>query len=183
VEQESLNAAQSLQAFASNFPGFQTGLIILALAIGFGLVTMGLYNFATYGKRQRQGQPLTVPVWQTVGGTALMGLGAVIQTQHISIFSRDTNVRSILDFQDPSGSEAAMLATVLLGVVTFFGWIGIFRAWVMAAQLGGANTRHSYGDVIFVLIISTVAANPLLLSDVIANTFAAPNYLRQVLGQ
>lgn len=178
---DTLNAADSLRAFAQNFSGFHTALIILALLMGFALVTIGLYNFATYGKRQRQGLSPAIATWQSIGGIALMGLAAIYERQHVSLFG-EANPRSILDFQNPEGSEAAMLLTVLLGVVTFFGWVGIFRAWVMASQLGQQNTRHSYGDVIFVLFISTAAANPLLIGDLIANTFAAPNYMRLMLA-
>lgn len=176
-----VGAAETLRTFAGNFEGFQLALLTLAALTGFYLITVGLFGFATYGRRLRQGQPMIVPFGQSMAGTALLGLAAIVQRQNFSIFPQ-ANPRSILDFADPSGSEAAMLVTVLLGLATFFGWIGIFRGWFMLASLGSQGSRHSGADILFVLIVSTLMANPLVMSDVIAATFGAPNYLRLILG-
>ena len=178
-----MDAAESLRTFASQYPGFQQGVLITFAITGLALIFISLYQFATYGRRQRQGLPTSSILWRGMGGSALLGIGQTLTLSTRSFFE-GASPRSVLDYAEPSGSEAAMLATVLVGFVTLIGWIGVGRGWLILSRMGESPGGQRDGDFWSALVMigaGTIAANLVVFSDIIAASFGWNNYLRSLL--
>lgn len=176
-----MDAKATLLTIASNFEGFHLGMLLIFGMLGFLCVGSSLYMLVTWNRRARSGENPVTMFYLATGGAILISLPEILKRQ-TSTMLQSADPRSILDYATPSGSEAAMLAQVLLGLITFFGWCSTGYGWLLYTRLSRGQARHDAGDVAVFLIAGTLLSNLLVVSDIVAATFNTENYLRQIVN-
>ncbi len=178
-----MNAREVLVSIAGNFAGLQAGLIVITAFAGLSLVGISAYEVMTMHSRMRAGQSTASPLYRGLAGAAVLGIGRLVQIHTATMFE-GYDARSILDYDQPTGSEAAMLVMVLVGLMTLFGWIGIFKGWLILSRMGKSVSGPRDGDfwnALVFLIAGTVGANIVAFTDVVAATASVENYLHRLL--
>lgn len=180
------DAATALRTFAEQFAGFHVATIICATVIGLFFSALGLYNFATLSQRMRQGDSGSTALIQCLVGATLLSVSVIMQIQTNTLIG-NIEVRTPLDFMaatQGTSEEGKLLALVLLGIMTVFGWAAIIRGWVILAGIGqrqaGARGSEFWNACVF-LFCGTVSANLVVFGDIIAASFGSENYLRTFL--
>lgn len=183
---ETPDAATALKTFAEQFAGFYTGVIIVSVVLGLFFTAMGLYNFATISQRMRQGDSGATALIQCLVGAVLLSVTVIMQIQTNTVIG-NVEVRTPLDYMNAAqgtSEEGKLLAQVLLGIMTVFGWAAILRGWIIIAGIGqrqaGARGSEFKNACVF-LICGTVSANLVTFGDIIAASFGSQNYLRMFL--
>lgn len=181
-----VDAATALKTFAQQFAGFHVAIVVCGLVLGLFFIAVGTYNFATLSQQTRQGASPSTPFYQLLVGAVLLSIGVMIQIQTNTIIG-NVEVRTALDYmaetQSTSG-EGKLLAQVLLGIMTLFGWAAIVRGWVIMAGIGKNNMSQrgaEFWNACVFLFCGTVASNLMAFGDLLANSFGSENFLRMYL--
>lgn len=182
-----VDATTALKTFAQQFAGFHAAIIICGVVLGLYFAAVGTYNFATLPQQTRQGASPATPFYQLLTGAVLLSISAMVQIQTNSIIG-DVEVRTALDYMaetESTSEEGKLLAQVLLGIMTLFGWTAIVRGWVIMANIGKNSMSQrgaEFWNACVFLFCGTVASNLLAFSDILANSFGSENFLRVYLG-
>lgn len=175
-----------LQAIANNFSGIQGFLDVLAIIIGACFIVHGIYRLANFAHLANRGEGAFSPTYELIAGAALCALPTYLTHASETLLTTASGLRTALDYENvPTVNQAAALLTVLVGVITLWGYYATLRGWVMFASLSNpkGSRQHSIWGVLVFLGAGALAANFMLFTDDISASLGVHNFLNDFVTQ
>jgi hypothetical protein len=115
-----------LQTAASNLPGIQWAILVLAGFVGVVAVSGGLIHQATQGRRN--GPVLPGTIGAIIGGSLMLSLPMVVGVTGISLFGDAHDPKLITSYVPEAGSDNVRLALqALVAFINVIGWYAVAR--------------------------------------------------------